>query len=69
MEMIREILISCNIYLQLQVPPAFAIVNSFNQRLPHSVKLIKIVHLKTRRHKIKHLSGHFNSSILILVSV
>lgn len=60
---------SCDVYLQLQVPPAFAIVNLLNQRLPHSVKLIKIVHLRTRRHKIKHLLGHLNSSILILVSV
>lgn len=37
-----------DINLQLQIPPASAAVNSFDQRLPHGVDLIEVVHLRTQ---------------------
>lgn len=36
------------IYLELQVPPALAAVDPFNQRLPYRVELVKVVHLQTQ---------------------
>lgn len=38
---------SLKIYLELQVPSASAAIDSFDQRLPHCMDLIKVVHLQT----------------------
>lgn len=34
-------------YLHLQVPPALPAADPFNQRLPHSMDFIEVVHLQT----------------------